>query len=133
MTSSLTERKEIKRFGAIAFVFFGCLCGLGVYLKKPISIYLFGALAIFGFGFFILPTQLKPLYSRWMKVARLIGKLITIFILTVAYYSVITPTALIKRLFGGRPLPIKPDKESRTYWVTRNESMQPRKRFIKRF
>jgi hypothetical protein len=40
----------------------------------------------------------------------LIGRVITTIILTLSYYLVITPAALIKRVFGGRPLPLKPDK-----------------------
>jgi hypothetical protein len=68
-----------------------------------------------------------------MKIARLVGRIITILILTLAYYLVITPSALIKRVFGGRPLPLKPDKGVSSYWVTRTEPAQPKERFLKRY
>jgi hypothetical protein len=68
-----------------------------------------------------------------MRGAHVIGTIMTAVILTLAYYLVITPYALIKRLFGGRPLPFKPDKNSSSYWIERSESAQPRERFSKRY
>jgi carbamoyltransferase len=57
----------------------------------------------------------------------------TDLMLTALFYLVITPAALIKRIFGGRSLPLKPDKNVSTYWVTRPEPAQPKERFQKRF
>jgi len=102
-------------------------------MKKPIPTYLFGFLSTLGLGFILMPSQLKPVYAAWLKVAHFIGRIVTILILTLAYYLVITPSALLKRLFGGTPLPIKPDKKASSYWVNRNEAVQPRERFLKRY
>jgi hypothetical protein len=133
MTSSSTDKKEIRKFGIIAFVFFGCLCALGLWRQKPFAIYFFGLLSLLGMGFILLPSLLKPVYDAWLRIAHLIGRTVTIVMLTLAYYLVITPSALIKRIFGGRPLPLRPDKELASYWVTRPEPAQPKERFIKRF
>jgi hypothetical protein len=57
----------------------------------------------------------------------------TVLILSLAYYLVITPSALIKRLSGGAPIPVKPDKEALSYWVDRSEPAQPKERFLKRY
>jgi len=133
MNSSSTNKKEIRKFGIIAFVFFGCLCALGLWRQKPVAIYLFGVLSLLGMGFILLPSLLKPVYDAWLRIAHLIGRTVTIIMLTLAYYLVITPSGLIKRIFGGRPLPIRPDKELASYWVTRPEPAQPKERFIKRF
>jgi hypothetical protein len=128
-----TDIKNIRQFGGIAFVFFGCLCALGIWSKKPIPTYLFGSLSLLGMGFILLPAPLKPVYETWLKIAHFIGRVITTIILTLSYYLVITPAALIKRVFGGRPLPLKPDKNVFSYWVSREEPAQPRERFPKRF
>jgi hypothetical protein len=58
---------------------------------------------------------------------------VTGLMLTLAYFLVITPAAWLKRIFGGRPLPLKPDREASSYWVEREEAAQPRERFLKRF
>ena len=127
------SEKEIRKFGIIAFVFFGSLCGLGLWTKKPVPTYLFGSLSVLGLGFILIPARLRPVYTVWLKIAHVIGRIITTLILAMAYYVVITPAALIKRVFGGRPLPVKPDKEATSYWVARTEPAQPKERFLKRY
>ena len=133
MTLYSTDSKEIRKFGLIALVFFGCLCGLGFWMKKPVPAYLFGLLSLFGLAFVLLPAPLRPIYDVWLKIAHFIGIIVTTSILTLAYYLVITPAAFIKRLFGGRPLPLRPDHNASSYWITRTEPAQPRERFIKRY
>ena len=133
MNSSSTNKKEIQKFGIIAFVLFGCLCGLGLWREKPFAIYVFGGLSLLGMGFILLPGLLKPVHDAWLRIAHLIGRAVTMIMLTLAYYLVITPSAMIKRIFGGRPLPTRPDRKLASYWVQRPEPAQPKERFIKRF
>lgn len=133
MSSNSTNAVEIRKFGFIAFSFFGCLCGLGIWLDKPIPTYFFGFLSLLGFSFILIPSRMRPIYAVWLRIAHFLGRVVTVIILTLAYYLVITPAALIKRFFGGVPLPIKHDKNCLSYWVTREEPAQPRERFFKRF
>jgi hypothetical protein len=133
VNSNSTDRKEIRKFGVVAFFFFGFLCALGVLNNKFLPIYLFGLLSILGLGFILIPSPLRPVYSAWLKIAHFIGRIITVLILTFAYYLIMTPSALIKRLFSGRPLPVKPDNKGSSYWVERIEPAQPKERFLKRY
>ena len=133
MNSNSTKSNEIRKFGLIAFIFFGLMCSLGIWKHKPVPIYLFGTLSLLGLGFILMPSRLKPVHSLWLKFAHCIGRIVTTIILAMAFYLVITPSALIKRLFGGAPLPVKPDKNASSYWVTRTESAQPKERFTKRY
>jgi len=128
-----STNKEIRKFGVVALIFFGCLCALGTWARKPIPTYLFGSLAILGLGFILIPSQLRYVHAAWLKFAHFLNRFVTTLILTLAYYLVVTPSALIKCLFGGRPLPIKPDKETSSYWVARSEPSQPKERFLKRY
>ena len=129
----MTETRQIRRFGWVALIFFGCLCSLGVWGEKPFPTYLFGFLSILGLGFILTPGPLRPVYFAWLKIAHFLGRVVNFLILALAYYLVITPAGLIKRLFGGAPLPVKPDKKASTYWVTRDEPSQPKERFLKRY
>ena len=133
MSSNLISTGETRKFGLIALIFFGCLCGLGLWTKKPIPTYLFGFLSLLGLGFILVPSRLRPVHFAWLKVAHFLGRVVTTVVLALAYYAVITPSALLKRLFGGRPLPVKPDKNVSSYWVVRSEPAQPKERFIKRY
>jgi hypothetical protein len=128
-----STNKEIRKFGVVALIFFGCLCALGAWTRKPIPTYLFGSLAILGLGFILIPSQLRHVHAAWLKFAHFLNRFVTTLILTLAYYLVVTPSALIKRVFGGRPLPVKPDKETSSYWVARSEPSQPKERFLKRY
>jgi hypothetical protein len=131
--SNLTEKIKIRRFGIIAFLFFGSLFLLGLWARKPVPVFLFGFLSLLGLSFICVPGPMGPIYNAWLKVAHFIGRIITALFLTLAYYLVITPSAFLKRLFGGPPIPLKPDRNASTYWVTRDEPAQPRDRFVKRY
>ncbi len=117
----------------VALIFFGCLCGVAVWKDSTILKYFFGLLSFLGLGFLLLPGPSAPIYKVWLKVAHFVGIIFTIVILTLSYYLVMTPAAWLKRLFGGRPLPVKPDPDASTYWVARTEPVQPRERFYKRY
>jgi hypothetical protein len=130
---SLTDIRQIRRFGVVALIFFGVLASLGIWTKRPVPTCVFGALSLLGLGFILLPEQLRPVHDAWLKIAHLVGRVVTTTILALAYYLVITPSALIKRVFGGRPLPMRPDEKAPSYWVTRSEPVQPRDRFLKRY
>jgi hypothetical protein len=133
MSLSSTDTIQIRKFGIVAFIFFGCLCALGFWNNKPIPTYFFGVLSMLGLAFILFPVKLSPVYTGWLKVAHILGRIVTILILTLAYYLVITPSGLLKTLFGGKPLPQKPNKELATYWVARDEPAQPKERFLKRY
>ena len=133
MSLNSTDTKAIRKFGLIALIFFGCLSALGLWREKSLPFYLFGLLSTLGLGFILIPNPLKPVYIGWLKTAQFMGRVVTTMILTLAYYLVITPSALLKRIFGGVPLPVKPDKKSTSYWVTRTEPSQPKEQYIKRY
>ena len=133
MNSNWTDTREIRKFGAIALVFFGALSGLGFWRQNVIAAIVFGVLCLLGLGFLLLPAPLAPLYRGWLRVAHVIGTVMTALILTLAYYLVITPSGLVKRIISGSPIPWAPDKSAPSYWVPRSEPAQPRERFLKRF
>ena len=133
MNLNSTDTGRIRKFGIIALVFFGSLFALGLWTKKPLPTCLFGSLSTLGLGFILLPGQLRPVYVIWLKIADFISKIVTGLALMLAYFLVITPSGLIKRVFGGRPLPVRPDKDASSYWGCRSEPTQPKERFIKRY
>ena len=50
MTSYSTDAKAIRKFGWIAFIFFGTLCALAFWRQKTIIFYFFGFLSFLGLG-----------------------------------------------------------------------------------
>jgi hypothetical protein len=133
MNLNSTNPKKIRNFGWVALIFFGSLLSLCVWLQKPFAQVVFSVLAIIGLGFIIIPKRLARLYNTWMRISHFIGQVVTAIMLSLGFYLVITPAGMIKRIFGGRPLPLKPDRKAATYWIERAEPAQPKERFIKRF
>ena len=117
----------------MAFLFFGTLCILAIWRQKIVITCFFGGLSFLGMALLLLPGPLSPVYDGWLRIAHWVGRMTTLLILTLAYYVVITPSGLIKRLFGGRPLPFAPDRNAQSYWIKRTEPAQPRDRFYKRY
>ena len=66
MSSPPTDAREIRRFGIIAFVFFGIFFGIALWRHKDIAGYFFGALSFLGLCFVLFPGPLKPIYTRWL-------------------------------------------------------------------
>jgi hypothetical protein len=133
MSSNSTEIRDIRRFGIVAFIFFGCLCTLGIWNAKPILTYFFAFLSLMGIALILAPSRTRSVYIGWLKIAHFIGRIWTILILALSYYVLITPSALIKRLLHGSPMPLRPDKNASSYWVARDEPAQSRERFYKRY
>lgn len=133
MSSNLINPRDIRKFGAIGSLFFGTLLAVAVWRDQtPVALF-FGLLTLLSIGFLLMPVQMKPVYTGWLKIAHFMGSKVTLVMLGIIFYFVITPAALLKRIFGGRPLPIEPDPDAETYWVTRSEPAQPAGRFPKRF
>ena len=51
MTSYSIDRKEIRKFGLIAFLFFGMLFGIAFFRHRIIPLYFFGVLMALGAAF----------------------------------------------------------------------------------
>jgi len=128
-----STNKDIRKFGLVALVFFGALCGVALWQASTAMGLFFGFLSLLGLGFLLVPGPMAPVYRGWLKVAHFIGTVLTMVMLSLSFYLVITPAAWLKRIFGGAPLPLKPDPEASTYWVARREAAQPKERFYKRY
>lgn len=133
MQNTSTDTKAIRIFGVTLFAFFGILAAVGFWLGKGIGVVFFTFLSTMGLIFFILPKPMTPVYALWMKVSHVIGVMITAFVLSLAYYLVMTPAALLKCLFGGRPLQMNADPDQDSYWISRTHGGQQKEQYEKRY
>ena len=76
---------------------------------------------------------LRPVYAVFIKVAHAIGWFNTKVILTLIYFALITPIAVIMRVLGNDPLNMKTDKKLSTYWVKRPVLKAAREQLEKQF
>jgi hypothetical protein len=71
------------------------------------------------------PSLVLALRAGWLKFAGAVGWINSRILLTVLFFVVITPMALIRRLVGGSPLRWRRG-EAASYWRGRDENADPK-------
>jgi hypothetical protein len=66
---------------------------------------------------------LSPLNLLWMKFGELLGKVIAPIVLSLIYFSVITPIGLLMRLIGKDFMKKNFSKKNNSYWIKRNKNV----------
>lgn len=118
------ELPSNKKFGYLisSIATFFCIYFFWVAKEIPsiilgISAFLFVLLALYA------PHVLEPLNRIWYNFGLLLGKIVSPIVLSVLFFVLITPVALITRLFGRDTLLLKKRKVL-SYWVAK-DSMDP--------
>ena len=63
-----------------------------------------------------IPVVFKPLSIIWFGLSNKLGFIITNLILTISFFLIVTPVAIMRRAFGADPLLLKK-------WKTENQSI----------
>ncbi len=69
-------------------------------------------------------SWLKILFNIWMKVAGVVGVIMTSLILTLFFFGVITPFGFVLRLLGKDFLKLQFRDQRDSYWVNREEKKE---------
>lgn len=75
---------------------------------------------------------LKKLYEAWMKFAHLLGWVNTRIILTIVYFLIITPLALVFKAIGKDPMSREFEKID-SYWTKREPRAFDRDSYRRQF
>jgi Saxitoxin biosynthesis operon protein SxtJ len=109
---------EGRKFGLLvggAFLVLGALLWRRTHLAgASVALTLASALIT---GGLVAPTRLGPIYRGWMALAGMISKVTTPVLMGAIFFLVITPTGLLARLLGHRPL--SRPRGAATYWQSR--------------
>jgi hypothetical protein len=112
-----TNKKELRKFG---LVMAGAFLLLAAYLwyREITNPWWIGSIggAFLGLGLLV-PIALAPIEFVWMKIAHVMGFVMTRVILTLVFFLAITPTGLVFRLLGKDLLQKKIDPKADTYWI----------------
>jgi len=121
MASKMSEKEkfDLSQFGLVVSLF---LLILHVVLKRTDDALLYcsiGLLAVTLFFFRIL----SPVNKVWRKFGDLLGKVVGTIILSVVYFFLLTPVALLRKLVGGKGMDIDFSPSVDTFWKERKEAM----------
>jgi hypothetical protein len=138
------DPKALRLFGAAAVVAF---VGIGTWIRygrtffgiaieeptaQTVSWVLWGVAAACLVLATVAPKALRPLYLGLSVAGYPIGIIISLFVLALVYYGVVTPIGLAMRLAGRDPLHRTFDRQAGSYW-TRRPSGQDAKRYFRQF
>ena len=70
-----------------------------------------------------IPTALAPLNRAWFNLSLFLGKVVSPIVLSIIFFILIVPIAILTRLFGRDALSLKKRQVS-SYWVDK-ESIDP--------
>lgn len=113
--------KELKKFGfslGLGLNILGCIM---FYRDKGHFIWFTGIGSIIFMSAILCPVILAPLKKILDKIIFLIGWLTSVISLIIVFYLIVTPIALLFKLFGKDLLNEKLDKKSSTYWIKRKK------------
>jgi hypothetical protein len=79
-----------------------------------------GALLIAGIGW-TAPRLMRLVYLGLVYALAPIALVVSLLVLLVVYYLVLTPTGLLMRLFGYDPMHRRFDPDAKTYWHPRQQ------------
>lgn len=116
--SARLSASEGRKFGLLvggAFLLLGALFWWRTWHTAALVVAVLGsALIVAGLA---APTQLGPVYRGWMALALVISKVTTPVFMGLIYFLVLTPTGLIARLVGHRPL--SRPQGAKNFWHSR--------------
>lgn len=129
------EKKDLQVFG-YGLGLIGAVFGIGAWVRHGLglpAIVLIVCSIIFVATTALDSTALKPGYRGWMKVAHVIGSIVTTVILGLAFFLIFTPIGILLKLTGRDHLQRDFSKKDKTYWVKRDVAEFTKDRYHQQF
>lgn len=121
--------KELREFGLTIGIILVILGGVSLWRDKEFYPYFLGIGGLFIVLGLRLPRILKPLQKVWMSFSIIVGFFVSRFILSILFYTVLTPIGLVMRLFGKDMLDQRIDKTCRSYWHDKGAGVKDKKSY----
>ena len=110
--------KENREFGLIVGGVFVLIAAYAYFRKGHANIVCLAIGLVLITAAILIPLRLTLIKTGWEKLGQFLGYINTIVLLTVVYLVVVTPMAMLNRLFGKDPLKLKTNREAKSYWET---------------
>ena len=115
------KRKQLRHFGLLVGAVFALIGFWQLYrgqheIARAILWSIGGLLMKLGL---IVPKLLGPIHAGWMKLAFVLGWVNSRILLSIIFFLLFTPIALITRVFGRDSLDRRINRKSTSYWKPR--------------
>jgi hypothetical protein len=110
-----------RRFGVFFAAVFALATLYALFVSARPVVVALCAVASLGFGLLALarPTALRPLNRAWATLGHWLGRIVSPIVLGVIFFLLITPVALLTRLFGRDELRLRRGAGT-SYWIARD-------------
>lgn len=120
------DRKGLRDFGLLMAAVIGVL--FGVFLPwlfdKGWPLWPWILAVLFALPGLLRPELLRPVYRGWMRIGLLLHRIMTPLIMSIVFFLVFTPTAIILKLLGKDAMRRDLDPSAETYRIdTRDTEM----------
>lgn len=114
-----------RSFGIVFTVVFAII-GLWpvIFSSGPARWWALAIAASFLFVALVKPCLLSGLNKAWLKFGMLLHTITSPIIMGVIFFLLFVPIGVVTRLFGVDFLKMKMDAKAKTYWVTRDKTME---------
>ena len=126
--------RQLRVFGAGLIVLAGLLVVVGVLstVWQPLLHTLAAATGIAAVTYWSFPVMRRIIFSGLMRISFPFSWTISLVAMAVVWYLVVTPTALVSRLFRRDVLRLRPDGTVPTYWRERRLTVN-REQYLRQF
>lgn len=108
-----------RSFGLVFAAVFAAIGLLPLIHGGAVRIWALLVAAVFLAAALVFPSALGPLNRLWLKFGLLLHKIVSPVVLGIMFFLVITPIGLFLRARGKDPLRLKPNRQSKSYWIER--------------
>jgi hypothetical protein len=113
------EGPSDRKFGLTIGAILGIIGVVRLIFHHPHWPWWLGAgLAFILFGL-IWPAALRPLNRAWMLLGLVLYKVVNPVVMTLMFFSTITPVGFLMRLCGKDPLRLRRNSAASSYWIAR--------------
>ena len=127
-----TDTAELRRFGLLFFAVLGLMALYTGWRHNAAWTWTGGAGGLFLLLALVRPAALMRTYRAWMALSVVLGWINTRIILAIAFFLILTPTALALRLFRKDVLSQRLDSVAASYWLPR-KSAPHSSRYLKQY
>jgi len=118
------EKVEIRgssdrSFGIVFTAFFVIVALWPLRAGAPMRFWAIAVAGVFLIATLTRPAVLHPLNAAWTRFGLLLGKLVSPVVIGVLFFLVVTPIAIMARLFGKDPLRLRLEPSATSYWIER--------------
>ena len=72
----------------------------------------------------VVPPVFRVIYKLWVGFSVILGYFVSRILMTIIFFTVITPTGLIMRIMGKDPMRRRLDSQAQTYWMAKPQETE---------